>query len=96
MSRHRVRTAVPAGKAATPIAGAVRVLMVENVPYLSSANYNEARRFVILIDELYEARVRLVISAAAPPEQLYLEGAGVFEFGRTASRLREMQGDDWG
>ncbi|TCP20934.1 cell division protein ZapE [Rhodovulum adriaticum] len=78
------------------IAQAVRVLLLEDIPMLSSENYNEARRFVTLIDALYEARVRLIASAAAAPEMLYLEGAGVFEFERTASRLREMQATDWG
>lgn len=78
------------------IAGALRVLILEDVPLLSSENYNEAKRFVTLIDALYEARVRLICSAAALPEMLYLEGAGSFEFERTASRLREMQSADWG
>lgn len=78
------------------IARAVRVLILEDVPQMSSANYNEAKRFVTLIDALYEARVKLVVSAADVPERLYLEGAGSFEFERTASRLREMQGADWG
>jgi cell division protein ZapE len=78
------------------IAKAVRVLLLEDIPRLSAANYNEARRFVTLIDALYEARVRLVASAADLPERLYLEGTGAFEFARTASRLREMQGADWG
>ncbi len=77
------------------IASAVRVLILEDIPQLSSANYNEAKRFVTLIDALYEARVRLIASAADEPERLYLEGAGTFEFERTASRLREMQGADW-
>ncbi len=76
------------------IAGAVRVLIVEDIPQLSSQNYNEAKRFVTLIDALYEARVRLIASAADVPERLYIEGAGSFEFERTASRLREMQGAD--
>ena len=49
-----------------------------------------------LIDALYEARVRLICSAAAAPEMLYLEGEGTFEFERTASRLREMQAEGWG
>ena len=49
-----------------------------------------------LVDALYEARVKLVASAAAAPEFLYLEGSGAFEFERTASRLREMQDADWG
>jgi cell division protein ZapE len=78
------------------IAAAVRVLIVEDIPQLSSENYNEAKRFVTLVDALYEGRVRLVASAADLPERLYLEGTGAFEFERTASRLREMQGADWG
>ncbi len=78
------------------IAGAVRVLILEGIPQLSSSNYNEAKRFVTLIDALYEARVRLICSAADAPERLYIEGAGSFEFARTASRLREMQAADWG
>ncbi len=78
------------------IAQAVRVLLLEDIPQLSASNYNEAKRFVTLIDALYEARVRLICSAAEIPERLYLEGAGSFEFARTASRLREMQGAGWG
>jgi cell division protein ZapE len=78
------------------IASAVRMLILENIPTLGRGNFNEARRFVILIDALYEAHVRLVASAAAEPEYLYLEGEGSFEFERTASRLREMQSADWG
>ncbi len=78
------------------IAEAVRVLILEDIPSLSRSNFNEAKRFVTLIDALYEAKVRLVCSAAAEPEMLYLEGEGVFEFERTASRLREMQDKDWG
>ncbi len=78
------------------IAAACRVLVLTDIPALSAENYNEARRFVTLIDALYEARVRLIASAADTPERLYLEGAGSFEFARTASRLREMQGEGWG
>jgi cell division protein ZapE len=78
------------------IAQAVRVLVLEDIPQLSASNYNEAKRFVTLIDALYEARVRLVASAADEPERLYIEGSGSFEFERTASRLREMQAHDWG
>lgn len=77
------------------IAGAVRVLILEKVPCLSRDNFNEAKRFVTLIDALYEAGVTLICSAADAPERLYLEGEGVFEFERTASRLREMQSADW-
>jgi cell division protein ZapE len=78
------------------IAQAVRVLILEDIPQLSAENYNEAKRFVTLIDALYEAKVRLIASAAAEPERLYLEGSGAFEFERTASRLREMQAAGWG
>ncbi|SFD86521.1 cell division protein ZapE [Sulfitobacter brevis] len=78
------------------LADAVRVLLLDNIPSLGRSNFNEAKRFVTLIDALYEARVRLVCSAAAKPEMLYLEGEGTFEFERTASRLREMQSDGWG
>jgi len=78
------------------IAAAVRVLVIEDIPRLSASNYNEAKRFVTLIDTLYEGRVRLVASAADRPERLYVEGTGSFEFARTASRLAEMQATGWG
>lgn len=78
------------------IAEAVRLLVLEDIPQLSRNNFNEAKRFVTLIDALYEAKVRLIASAAAEPEMLYVEGTGSFEFERTASRLREMQDKDWG
>ncbi|TCL07974.1 cell division protein ZapE [Shimia isoporae] len=78
------------------IAEALKVLVLEDIPALSRNNFNEAKRFVTLIDALYEARVRLICSAAAEPEMLYLEGEGTFEFERTASRLREMQDAEWG
>ncbi|MFQ1702384.1 cell division protein ZapE [Loktanella agnita] len=78
------------------LADAVRVLILEDIPALSRSNFNEAKRFVTLIDALYEAKVQLICSAAAQPEMLYLEGEGTFEFERTASRLREMQSDGWG
>jgi cell division protein ZapE len=77
------------------LAEACRVLILEDIPRLSAENFNEARRFVTLIDALYEAKVRLIASAADSPERLYLEGEGTFEFERTASRLREMQSTDW-
>ncbi|MDX1782469.1 MAG: cell division protein ZapE, partial [Thalassovita sp.] len=78
------------------LAEAVKVLILEDIPRLGRSNFNEAKRFVTLIDALYEAKVRLICSAADQPESLYMEGEGVFEFERTASRLREMQAEDWG
>ncbi|MBO6623485.1 MAG: cell division protein ZapE, partial [Roseicyclus sp.] len=78
------------------LVGAIKLLVLENVPQLDSSKFNEAKRFVTLVDALYEGHVRVIISADAEPEKLYLEGSGSFEFERTASRLREMQGADWG
>ncbi|MCK0095973.1 cell division protein ZapE [Yoonia sp. F2084L] len=78
------------------LADAVRVLILEDIPALSRHNFNEAKRFVTLIDTLYEGKVQLICTAAATPEMLYVEGTGTFEFERTASRLREMQSADWG
>jgi cell division protein ZapE len=78
------------------VAEAVEVLILDGVPRLGRARNNEAKRFVTLVDTLYEAKVRLVCSAAAGPDDLYVEGEGVFEFARTASRLHEMRGADWG
>lgn len=78
------------------IAAAIKVLVLEDIPRLGRSNFNEAKRFVTLIDALYEAKVRLICSAAVGPEMLYIEGEGSFEFDRTASRLREMQSVDWG
>ena len=78
------------------LAAACRVLIIEDIPILSESGYNQAKRFVTLIDALYEAKVRLICSAAAAPEKLYPAGEESFEFARAASRLREMQGADWG
>ncbi len=78
------------------VAEACKVLMLDDIPCLSRSNFNEAKRFVTLIDTLYEGHVRLICSAADTPEMLYLEGEGTFEFERTASRLREMQSEGWG
>ena len=78
------------------IARAVRVLVIENVPLMGRSNLNEAKRFVMLMDALYESGVMVVVSAAAPPEGLHRGGGGSFEFERTSSRLAEMQSSGWG
>ncbi|GAM96747.1 ATPase component bioM [alpha proteobacterium U9-1i] len=68
-------------------------VLLENIPKLSPANREEAARFRTLIDALYEAKVKLVASAEAPPETLYPAGDQSFEFERTASRLMEMRSE---
>ncbi len=73
-----------------------RFLFLEGVPVLTPDQRNEAKRFVTLIDVLYEAKTCLCMSAAAEPERLYQAGEGAFEFERTASRLQEMMAEDYG
>lgn len=70
-------------------------VFLEGVPKLTPNRREEARRFVILVDALYEARMRLIVLAEAEPVKLYPEGDGAFEFERTASRLQEMRSADW-
>jgi cell division protein ZapE len=77
------------------LAGRFDVLFLSRIPRLSPAKRNEAKRFVTLIDALYEHRVKLICSAEHPPETLYPTGDGAFEFGRTVSRLFEMQSEKY-
>jgi cell division protein ZapE len=70
-------------------------LIVEGIPHLSPQQRDEARRFNILIDTLYEARTLLIASAQVPPEEIYTAGDGTFEFRRTVSRLIEMQSEEY-
>jgi cell division protein ZapE len=65
--------------------------MLSDVPQMPVRLASEARRFTWLIDVLYDRRVKLIMSAAVPPEQLYTEGPLAHEFPRTVSRLTEMQ-----
>jgi cell division protein ZapE len=79
------------------ICRAHHTLFIANIPVLCEAERNEAKRFILLIDTVYDNQLRLVVSAAAEPEALYtaLIGTEAFEFARTASRLTEMRGSDW-
>ena len=70
-------------------------LVLDGVPRIGPERRNEARRFMMLVDTLYEHRVNLVVSADAPPQGLYPEGPEAEEFQRTASRLVEMQSKDY-
>jgi cell division protein ZapE len=77
------------------IAERFHTVFLEDVPKLTANRREEARRFVILIDALYEAHARLIVLAEAQPAELYPAGDGAFEFERTASRLEEMRSADW-
>lgn len=77
------------------IARRFHTVLLDRTPRLSPDKRNEAKRFVTLIDTLYEARTKLVMSADAEPQDLYPAGDGAFEFERTASRLIEMRSHDY-
>jgi cell division protein ZapE len=70
-------------------------VIISNVPELSFERENPARRFIALVDEFYDRKVKLVLSAAAPVDALYSGNRLTFEFQRTASRLTEMQSADY-
>jgi cell division protein ZapE len=77
------------------IAQDFHTVLIDHIPKLGPAERNEARRFVVLIDTLYDEGVKLICSAEAPPEQLYKSGDGAEAFRRTVSRLHEMQSEDY-
>ncbi len=66
-------------------------VILTDIPTLPPEKRNEAKRFVTLIDTLYERKIKLICTAATSPEKIYAEGDGSFEFARTVSRLMEMQ-----
>jgi len=70
-------------------------VIIDAVPRLSPDNFDEARRFIVLIDALYEHRVKVFASAEAMPDALYRRGEGADAFERTASRLQEMQSAEY-
>ena len=73
------------------IASRFHTVLLSNVPQMSPRLASEARRFTWLVDVLYDRRVKLILSAAVPPAELYTEGPLAHEFPRTVSRLLEMQ-----
>ncbi len=77
------------------IAREYQSVIVSEVPILDAQHENEARRFIALVDELYDRNVNLIISAAAPPTQLYAGDQLSFQFERTTSRLIEMQSEQY-
>lgn len=77
------------------LAQTFQILFLEHIPALNPERRNEAKRFVLLIDTLYDAKVRLVATSAQAPEGIYPAGDHAFEFGRTVSRLKEMQSASW-
>jgi cell division protein ZapE len=75
------------------IAHAFHTILIDGIPVLTPERRNAARRFITLIDALYDNRICLIASAAAEPSQLYPAGDGVDLFERTASRLTEMRSE---
>jgi cell division protein ZapE len=77
------------------IAERFHTLILDHIPFMGPDKATEARRFVTLIDAVYEAKVKLICSADAPPQGLYPDGEGAFEFERLVSRLMEMQSAEY-
>lgn len=77
------------------IASRFHTVFLTGVPKMSSAMSSEARRFTWLVDVLYDQKVKLLVCADGPAEQLYTQGAFANEFTRTVSRLVEMQSRDY-
>jgi cell division protein ZapE len=77
------------------IARNYQAVVVSNVPVMDALREDEARRFIALVDELYDRCVKLIVSAAAPPTQLYRGERLPLEFRRTVSRLTEMQSAEY-
>ncbi len=70
-------------------------VLISNVPQLGGNNDDAARRFLALVDEFYERRVKLILSAEVPLEEIYTDGKLKFEYQRCISRLQEMQSQEY-
>ncbi len=70
-------------------------ILISNVPQLGLGREDQARRFINLVDELYDRNVKLVLSAEVPLNELYRGSQLTFEFSRTISRLQEMQSHEY-
>jgi len=70
-------------------------VIVSDIPVLDSLHEDEARRFIALVDEMYDRNVNLIVSASVPPVELYRGERVAFQFERTASRLIEMQSEEY-
>ncbi len=77
------------------IAHRYHTLFIDHIPKMGYDRRNELKRLMTLIDVLYDNRVRVFISAEAPPDKLYSGSDHAFEFDRTISRLTEMQSKDY-
>jgi cell division protein ZapE len=77
------------------VARAFHTVLIDRIPQMSSSMRDAARRFVVLIDTLYDEGIKLVCSAAVPPDRLYTDGDGAAAFQRTVSRLIEMQSREY-
>ena len=70
-------------------------IVISNVPHFTAGQDDQAKRFILLVDEFYDRHVKLILSAAVPIEALYGGQQLAFEFQRTESRLLEMQSHDY-
>ena len=77
------------------VAERYHTIILDGVPKMPEARRNEAKRFILLIDVLYEHNCNLVMGAEVSPAELYTEGRHAFEFERTVSRLMEMQSEEY-
>lgn len=77
------------------IAAHFHTVMIDHIPVMTENMHNIARRFTLLVDTLYDEGVKLICSAAAPPDALFTSGINADAFRRTVSRLSEMQSEDY-